>query len=82
MSDRSALLGAIRDQVLAIARGHEREAHGGRPRPANRASIVAYFARCLGVRGELWEYAGVPLADYDARCDAQSCSHNDLSDGE
>lgn len=72
---QAVALGAIRDPVLAIAKGHEREAHDGRPCPANRASVVAFFAHCLGVRGRPWDYAEHLLAEYDVRCADATCDH-------
>ncbi len=76
---QTVAMGAIRDQVLAICRGHELEAHGGRPCMANRASAVAFLAHCLGVRGPVWEYAEQLLHDYDARCDGRDCDHDPSS---
>ncbi len=52
-----ASMSGVRDQIIAAMEDHERHAHHGEVCPANRASVVAYIAHSLGVRGEAWEYA-------------------------
>jgi hypothetical protein len=68
---------AIADQVMALMRDHEDDAHRGRPCPGNRASFVAYLAHCLGVRAHshLWRYVGAVLEEYESRCPG-FCPHH------
>lgn len=65
---------AVRDQMEAALKHHETEAHGGKPCAGNRASAIAYLAHCLGVCGELWDYAGGLREQYDANCKGP-CEH-------
>jgi len=73
---QAVAMGAVRDQIIALMHEHERESHDGQPCAANRASAVAFIAHCLGVRGEVWDYARSLLAQYDARCDNLNCEHD------
>ena len=70
-------MGALRDQLIATIRMHERKAHDGAPCMGNRASAIAYLAHCIGIRGSnAWSAVGDMSRDYDARCtDGGDCLH-------
>jgi hypothetical protein len=81
--DRQVIvMGSLRDQLVALMHDHENTAHGGKPCAGNRASAVAYLAHCLGVRGELWDYAHTLLEEYDANCKGDNCEHDALEEEE
>lgn len=74
--DQMALaMSAARDQILAAMRDHENETHQGRPCYGNRASAIGYLAHCLGVQGEVWDYALECRARYDLDCKGEECPH-------
>jgi hypothetical protein len=75
MDQMTVALGAVRDQVLAIMRDHEREVHGGEPCWGNRASAVAHLAHCLGFTPGVWEHANRLRHEYDVICRQADCPH-------
>lgn len=70
-------MSSVRDQILEVMDQHELLSHGGKPCVANRSSVVAYIAHCIGVNGEAWKYAEHLRQEYDRSCRFENCTHTD-----
>ncbi len=74
-SEMDGAMSNVRDRILEIMESHEIRAHAGKACMSNRASVVAYVAHCIGVRGEAWNYAEQLRQDYDRSCRFENCTH-------